>query len=127
MRTIVSRLAVLFLVVLVACGSSASQRQSTISAALVTVDAARDGFVAYDAAHQAQIVAAATDKVTGGEALTNYRIARDATTGPTGLLTAAYRAIGVAAAANDQPSLASMQAAIASFITEIKPYLGGSK
>jgi 3-deoxy-D-manno-octulosonic acid (KDO) 8-phosphate synthase len=124
MRSVVSRIAVLFLVVLVACGSSASQRASTISAALVTVDAARDGFVAYDAAHQAQIVDAATSGSGARAELATYRQARDAATGPTGLLTTAYRAIAAAATVSDAPSLTTMQSAIAQLLTAIKPYLG---
>lgn len=114
---------------LAAAGCTGSQRADTIKAALVTVDAARDGFLTYDAAAQARIVAAATSADDARARLADYRTQRDAPTGPAGLLDTAFHAIAFAAAGNDAKSLADMKAAIAQLAAAIKPYLstGASK
>lgn len=128
--------AALSLVMLLVCATaiptavtacSGTQRTDTINAALVTVDAARDGLVAYDAKAQFALVGSAASRDDATGKLAAYRNARDAATGPAGLLATAYRAIAAAATANDDPSIAGMKSAIAQFLSTVAPYLGGSK
>lgn len=103
-----SVLLVLLLGWLVACG--ASQRESTIKAALVTVDAAREAWLAYDHHAQMEIVARATSLEDGRAKLAAYRANQGK------IETAfevAYRAVAAAATLNDDASLAGMVAAVA--------------
>ncbi len=100
-------------------GCGASQRQTTIKAALVTVDAARAAFVAYDSGRQSEIVASATSLEEGRAKLAAYRATRSKI--ETAFATC-YRAIAVAAELNDEPSvaaaaasMAAVQAAVAEF------------
>lgn len=125
MRSFVPKLTIL--VLLLAVGCAGSQRTETIRAALVTADAARDGFVRYDAAAQAAIVADATTPAEATTKLATYRADRDKATGPAGLLTAAYHAIASAALANDDQSITSMRAAVAQLVAAIAPYVGGAR
>lgn len=91
-------------------GCSATTRQDTIKAALITTDAARDGLLAYDVAHQHEIVSAATSLEDGKAKLASYRATRDRLVAG---MDAAYRALVVAALANDKVSLENAQAAVA--------------
>ena len=99
-----------------------SQRADTIKAALVTVDGARDGFLAYDRAHEQQLVAEAVSADDARAKLAAYQ-AKRARVDP--MFGAAYRGIAAAELLNDDPSLAGMQAAIANLIGALKPFLGG--
>jgi uncharacterized membrane protein len=111
-----------------ATGCTHSDRADTIHATLIAVDAARDGFVAYDAKEQQSIVDSATSADDAHAKLAAYRAARDKATGPAGLLTTAYRAIAAAAMANDTTSLDAMTTAANQLFDAFKPYLpGGSK
>lgn len=65
----------LLLAMFVACG--ASQREKTIRATLVTVNAAGDGLVKLDAQLQADIVARATSFDAGKAALAEHRDRRE--------------------------------------------------
>lgn len=104
-----------------------NDRTDTISATLLTVDAARDGLVAYDAKEQLALVGSAASRDDATTKLAAYRNARDAATGPAGLLATAYRGIAAAATANDATSLAAMQTAVAQFLAAVTPYLGAAK
>lgn len=98
-------------VVIGAC--AASTRQDTIRAALVTTDASRNAFIAYDAAHQLDIVAHSTSHEDDLAKLGAYRAkrARFETA-----LTVAYRSIAAAATINDQPSLDGVKLAMAQLV-----------
>lgn len=102
-----SRILLLVVLTLVACGASARQR--TISATLLGVDTAKSAFVAFDGAHQLQLVEAATSKEVGAAKLASYRDRR------VKLVVAfegAYRSLAIAAILNDDPSsLANLVAA----------------
>lgn len=56
------------------CGASA--RQTAINTSFGAVNAARDGFAAWDADHQAVLVSHATDAISGQAALDAYRAKR---------------------------------------------------
>lgn len=70
-----------YLVVVIAliagCGPSAEQkRQTTLRYTLTGVNAARDGFVAWDQVHQDQIAESASSLAEGEKALAEYRAKR---------------------------------------------------
>lgn len=107
---------------LVACGASA--RESTIRTTLIATNAARDGFVAYDAHRQTAIVDAATSLDQGKGALTEYRVKRQPVVEG---LSATYRAIAIAAVLEDDPrTLASMLTLAAQVKTLIDTFTGGT-
>jgi len=58
-------------------GCGASAREKTLRATFVTVNAARDGFTAFDVQHQQQIVADAKTLEAGAAALAAYRQDRE--------------------------------------------------
>lgn len=90
--------------ILTACG--ASSRERTIKTTLIGLNAARDGFVAWDGAHQQAIVAAAPARDVGAA---NLAIYRDARTPVVEAITTAYRVIAIAAVlADDSASVVSM-------------------
>lgn len=103
-------------------GCAASQRETTIKTALVTVDSARDGFLAYDRAHEQQLVAEAVNADDARARLAVYQ-AKRAKVDP--LFAIAYRSMAAAQLLNDDPSITSMQAAIVSLLDALKPFLGG--
>lgn len=87
-----------------ACGGN--QRQRTLHAALVAANVARDGFVAWDAAHQAKIISEATTREDAEAKLAAYRSRRDRVIEG---FERAYRAIATAATQTDRPSLVAAQ------------------
>lgn len=112
-------------------GCAANQRETTIKAAMVSVDSARDGFLAYDRAHELSLVAHCDPAVdtkeqcaakvdASNKALAAYQ-AKRAKIDP--LFGAAYRAVAAAELLADDPSLTGMQAAIAQLIDALKPFL----
>lgn len=105
---------------LVACG--ASQRERTIKGALVAVNAARDGFLAFDAEKQAAIVASAPSLEAGHQALADYRTARAKVETA---FVAAYRAISLAATLKDEP-LAHLSSAAEQLRTALHDLTGGT-
>ncbi len=105
----------------VAGGCAGSQREDTIRAALISVDSARDGFLAYDRAHEQQLVAEAVSADDAQAKLKAYQ-AKRAKVDP--LFTGAYHGIAAAELLNTDQSLTSMQAAIAQLIDALKPFLG---
>lgn len=90
-------------------GCSHDARGKTIHATLVATDTAHAGFVAYDRQHQLDLVAKATTREEGAQALAEYRTRRDELVVPK--LVAVYRALAAAAIANDDQSLLSLLAA----------------
>lgn len=117
-----------------AMGCAGSQRETTIRAALVSVDSARDGFLAYDRAHEMSLVAHCNPAVetreqcqakvdASNKALAEYQ-AKRAKVDP--VFAAAYRAVAAAWLLNDQPSLDGMQAAIAQLFAAVKPFISSA-
>ncbi len=92
-------LAIAFLISVPACGASARDR--AVQSALVTTNAARDVFIAFDRQHQAAIVAAATSEVGGAAALAEYRTKRAIAVT---YFEALYRALAIAAVITDDPN-----------------------
>lgn len=115
--------AVLLLGSMAGSGCGASQRETTIRAALITADVARDGFVSYDAAKQSAIVNAATSLDDGRAKLAAYR---DARAKVADAFTTAYRAIAAAAAVNDAISLSGIKIAIDQMLAVIAAAKGGT-
>lgn len=107
------------LLALAAC--THDSRQDTIHAALVTVDIARDEFALVDDAAQQRIVTVSTSVEEARVRLADYRTQRDK--GPAADLTVAYRAIAVAAAANDARTLSDMSASVTALLVALKPYI----
>lgn len=127
-------------------GCGASQRTTTLKTALITVDTARDAFLAFDVAAQANlisgdqtaeaaIVSGATSAADGQTKLAAYRAARATKLAAyhadrdkiATAFNSAYHAIAAAATVNDDASITGMQAALAQLTAAITPYLGGSK
>lgn len=115
-----------WLVVLVfvvgACGASA--RDKALRSSIVVVNAARDGFTAWDATEQQRIVDAATDADSGKAKLLEHQAARDRVAR---VIETAYRAIGFAALANDDASMKAMLQAMAALKETLTPLLKESK
>lgn len=109
MRSLQSSL-VLFLLTFALClglvaipsACNGNQRSRTLHAALIATNVARDGFVAWDAAHQAQLVESATSRAEAEAALAAYRGRRDKLISD---FERVYRAIATAATQTDRPSL----------------------
>lgn len=89
-------------------GCSHDTRAKTIHATLVTADTAHAGFVAWDRAHQLELVSKAQTREEARAALDAYREKR---AGLEEKLVGVYRAIAAAALANDDQSLLSLLAA----------------
>lgn len=84
------------LVTLVACSGSVKQRADTaLSTALAATNAARDQFLAWDKAHQLELVEAAQTREQGEASLAAYRAKRAPVLHA---FTVAYASIGAAAA-----------------------------
>jgi hypothetical protein len=116
----------LFLVMLclgasVTSACTADQRRDTLRASLTGVNAARDGFVAWDASHQQQLVAEATTLGAGEEALKSYRASREKVRDGFVL---AYQALAVAATQTDDPSLQAALARAGDLIAAVKAFMG---
>lgn len=105
-------------------GCAASQRESTIKAAMITVDASKEAYVVYDAHAQTEIVAKATSLDDGKAKLAEYRARREKLVKA---LTVAYQAIATAAQLNDEPSLAGMQKAIGDVLAILNTLTGSGK
>lgn len=100
---------------LVACG--ASQQETTLKAALVTADTGRAAFLAYDARHQADIVAAAKTKEDGKLALEVWRKEQSMAVQ---IIGTAYRAIAVYATLKDDPtSKQNLESALGMLASEL--------
>lgn len=106
-------------------GCAASARETAIKSSLVSVDAARDGFLAYDRIHELDLVAKSTSADDAKAQLAAYQAKRarlDA------LFVAAYHGMAAAELLSTDQSLASMQAAVAQVIEGVKALTtGGTK
>jgi hypothetical protein len=87
-------------------GCGASARERAIKTAFLATNAARDGFVMFDAQHQLEIVDKAQTKEEGAAALATWRSQRDSVVS---LFVVTYYAISAAATFTDDPkTLASL-------------------
>jgi hypothetical protein len=112
-----------------AAGCGASQREKTLRATTIAVNAARDGFVAWDLEHQRSIYRAVHERGGTKEAalaeLATYH--RDKREPVVELFVTAYRAIGVAAVLNeDEPSLQAAVAAAQRLADALRELMGGA-
>lgn len=98
-----------------------SQRTDTLHAALVSVNAARDGFIAWDREHQQTIVDQASTKEDAFKALESYRTARQPVMDS---FEVAYRALALAATQTDDPSLQAALALSGDLIDAVKKLMG---
>ncbi len=106
---------ILLVSLLVACG--ATQREQTIKATLATVNEARDAFVVLDNSAQQAIIAIAPSYERGLAALLAYRKRREVVVDA---FAAAYRAIAMAAAADDSTSVPDMLTAARYVVGAVK-------
>jgi hypothetical protein len=102
---------------LTAGGCSATTRQDTIKAALLTTDAARDGLRAYEQVHEHAIIQSATSLADGTAKLAAFRTQVDKVVAGLG---AAYHALLAASLANDDASLANAQAIATQVIAAVQ-------
>lgn len=100
-----------------------SQRSKTLRASVLAVNAARDGMLVYDATHQKAIVDKATSREEGERELAAYYTKR---TPVVAAFEVAYRALAVAATANDDPSYRAALAAAKSALDALQALTGGS-
>ena len=100
-----------------------SQRSDTLHTAVVSVNAARDGFVAWDREHQQTIVDQATTHDDGAKALSDYRFKRQPVMDT---FEVAYRALALAATQTDDPSLKTALAVSGDLIDAVKKLMGGN-
>lgn len=105
-------------------GCAASQRESTIKAAMVTVDAAQKAYVIHDADAQDKIVKSATSSEDGKAKLAAYRLKRERVVKA---FVAAYQAIATGAQLSDDRSLASIASAAVEVIAAVKDLTGGAQ
>lgn len=99
---------VLLVLAIVIAACTAHSRDTAIKDTFVGLNAARDGFVLWDKAHQAQVVASATSVADGETKLAAYTKKRQPVLDG---FEAAYTALKLAATLTDDPSLANAAAA----------------
>jgi len=107
--------------IVASCGPSA--REKTLRGTFAAIDASRKAFTTWDLKHQEEIVAKAPSLIEGRTQIDAYRAERKA------LLDAfivAYRAIAIAAVAQDNGSLMDALAAGKALADAIKKLTGGS-
>ena len=105
-------------------GCASSQRESTIKAALVTTDATREAYLAYDASRQLQIVEAATSLDDGRTKLAEHRAKRETVVAA---ITGVYRAIVLAATLQDSQSLDALKRALEHAVSIVNLATGAGK
>jgi len=98
-----------------------SQRQDTLHASVLAVQAAEKGFLPWDKQHQQAILDAAPTREEYDKAIAAYR-ARQAEIA-TGI-TLAYKTLAIAATQTDDPSLTAAIAASQDLIATIKQMIG---
>lgn len=108
-------------------GCGASQRETTLKAAVITLDTSRDAFLAYDGPHELEIAKSgpptAEGKAAALSALAAYQSKRSAVDKAFML---AYRAVAAAWTLQDQPSLDGVQAAITQVIAAYNALKAGN-
>lgn len=120
MKTPTKAILLSILVLFAACGPTA--RETALRTTLVTVDAARDGFEAWDQEHQGKLIATAQ---TGDEARASVASYREKRLVVINGFDLAYKAIAHAAVLLDDASIANALAAAADLKTAIEA-LGAS-
>lgn len=103
-----------------ACGEG--QRQKTLHAAVISVNVARDGFLAFDKSYQIAIVDKATSREEGQAALDAYRAKREPVAKGFEL---AYKALALAATQTDDPSYRAALAAAEDIAKTVLELTGG--
>lgn len=118
-RTMLKNAAMLVLLVGLAHTATgcATGREKAIRTTLITTDAAKAAFVAFDRQHQLDLVAQAPDRAAGEAALVAWR-AKQAEAEKAFEVT--YRGIAAAATLNDDPSFNGMVQAAALLAAELK-------
>lgn len=111
-RSIVAMLGAAVVLAWLIAGCAASTRAQTINATFAVLNTSAAALAAFDAKTQQDIVADAKDLESGKAALTAWRAKRDRIVQE---LIASYQAVGAAAAANDEPSVATMLGVVAQF------------
>lgn len=101
---------------------TSSQRADTIHAAVISVDAARDGFVAWDRDHQQSLIDQSTSRDIGLKALASYRDQRQPIMDT---FEVAYRALALAATQTDDPSLKAALSSAGDIVDAVKKLMGG--
>jgi acyl-CoA synthetase (AMP-forming)/AMP-acid ligase II len=119
---------VLYLATFLACllaaapACTGNQRQKTLRATVISVNAARDGFVEYDRQHQLALVEKAATREEGEKSLAAYRLKR---TPVVAGFEATYIALTIALTQTDDPSLRAALEASSAMIAAIKSITGG--
>lgn len=108
------------LVALPGCGSS--QRQKTLHASVLAINAARDGFHVYDRQHESDLIKNATTREQITVSIEAYRMHADAVYAA---LEIAYEAIDAASTTNDDPSYQKAMKATAAALDAVKTITGG--
>lgn len=99
-----------------------SQRADTIHASIIAVDAARDGFVPWDLAHQKDVVSAAASRAEADDNLAKYRATQ---TTIVNTFVVVYRALALAGTQTDDPSLTVALQSAADLVASVKALMGG--
>lgn len=102
-------------------GCGASARERTLNATLVTVNAARDGFIEHDRVTQLALVDAAPTREAAVAELAAYRKKREPVVEA---FTAAYRALAIAAVLEDDPKSLSNLVLVAQQLAAILESFG---
>lgn len=98
-------------------GCTSSQRIDTIRNSLVAVNAARDGFTAWDGQHQRDLVKRAATRVEAEAAIAAYHQGRQPVLDGFEL---AYRLLALAATQNDDPSLNAALLQVSTIVDLVK-------
>lgn len=113
---VVSVICLALFIIMLMSGCERGQRADTLHTSLIAVNAARDGFTAWDHAHQQSLVDGAVSRETGAAALASYRDQRRAWLDG---FEVAYRALAVAATQSDDLSLQAALTAAGNLVTAV--------
>ncbi len=122
MKPVITRVLTILAIIALATACSKHARRDTINAALLATNAARDGFVQYDAGMQDKIVAEATSLDDGKAKLKEYRERRAKVLA---LFPVVYYSIAAAAQANDDASFVKMKKSLKALLDAVMPLIGG--
>lgn len=109
-----TRISILVALLLISCGPSV--RDKALSTTFASLNTASSAFLAYDRAHQADLVAQAPDRAGAEAELANYRRRRAPVQDA---FVAAYRGLTAALLLNDDVSLANVIQAAAIVAEEL--------
>jgi len=98
-----------------------AQRQDTLRASLLSVNAARDSFVAWDLAHQQGLVDRATTREEATQAVSEYRVTQGKVTE---WFATAYQALAVAATQSDDASFTQAVDAVRELLRDLQQVIG---